>query len=106
MSQSHHWLLLRSQSMTAAPWPFREVTFGADIQNMELQPETASRCLHALCCLFGYSWISRVNEERENLCGGNQLVQQLQPFRRDLNGQLGYAGDIAARTVKAGDEAS
>src|SRR5215212_2118582 len=42
MSQSYHWPFLRGQSMTAAPWPFREVTFGADIQNMELQPETPS----------------------------------------------------------------
>ena len=32
-------------------------------------------------------------------------MQQFQPLRRDLNGQLGYARDIAARSVKAGDEA-
>ena len=31
-------------------------------------------------------------------------MQQFQPLRRDLNGQLGYACDIAARPVKAGDK--
>ena len=31
-------------------------------------------------------------------------MQQLQPLRRDLNGQLGYARDVAARPVEAGDE--
>src|SRR5215210_1214210 len=103
MSQSYHWPFLRGQSMTAAPWPFREVTFGADIQNMELQPETPSRCLHALCCLFGYSWISRINQKRDERCTRNQLAQQLQPLRRDLNRELDYARDIAARAVKAGD---
>ena len=32
-------------------------------------------------------------------------MQHFQPFWRDLNSQLGYARDIAARPVKAGDEA-
>src|SRR3954454_8923758 len=48
-----------------------EVTFGADLQNMELQPETVSSRLHPMCRFFGYSWVSRVNEERENPRGGN-----------------------------------
>ena len=36
---------------------------------------------------------------------GKQLVQKLQPLRHCLHVRLGHAGDVAARPVKAGDEA-
>ena len=32
-------------------------------------------------------------------------MQQFQPFRRCLHSQLGHARDVAARPIKAGDEA-
>jgi hypothetical protein len=37
--------------------------------------------------------------------GWKERVQQLQPFRQHVFPQLGRARDIAARLVKAGDEA-
>src|SRR5947207_8281690 len=61
-----------------------ELNFAADIQKVELQPETPSRRLHPVS-RFLRDWIGRINEKRDDLCRGNQLVQNLQPFRRDLN---------------------
>ena len=54
---------------------------------------------------LGKSGIGRVDEQRHDARRGNQLVQQFQPLRRYLHVQLGHARDVAARPVKAGDEA-
>jgi hypothetical protein len=42
---------------------------------------------------------------RRDTSSGDQLMQQFQPLRRYLHVGLGDARDVAARTVKAGDEA-
>ena len=59
-----------------------KVSFGAGIQDMELQSEGSSRCLQPLRVGLGESGIGRVDEQGYNARRGNQLVQQLQPFRR------------------------
>ena len=84
---------------------FIEVTFGAGIQDMELQPEGTSRCLHLLRVGLGNSGIGWIDEQGYDARRGDQLVQQLQPLRRYLHVRIGHARDIAARPVKAGDEA-
>src|SRR5262245_12232872 len=77
----------------------------AHIKNVKLKPESLGRGLHTLSRLFG-DWIGRVNEKRDDLCRGNKFVQHFQPFRRDLNSQLGYARYIAARVAVAAFAAS
>ena len=72
---------------------------------MELQSNARSRCLHLLRGCLGNSGIGWIDEDGDDARGGDQLVQQLQPFRRYLPVRLGHACDVAARTVKAGDEA-
>src|SRR5829696_6935126 len=47
-----------------------ELKFAADIQNVELQPETPSRRLHPLCRFLRY-WIGRINEKRDDLRFGS-----------------------------------
>ncbi len=49
--------------------------------------------------------IGRVDEQRNDGGRGDQLVQQLQPLRRQLRVQQAHAGEIAARPVQAGDKA-
>ena len=71
---------------------------------MELQPEGA-RPPHLTHCSSRVSGIGRVDEQRHDARRGKQLVQQFQPLRRYLHVQLGHARDVAARPVKAGDEA-
>src|SRR4029453_14136723 len=82
-----------------------EVAFSAGIQDMELQSKARSRCLHRLRGCLGNSGIGWIDEEGYDARRWDQLVQQLQPFWRHLPVRLGHARDIAARTVKAGDEA-
>src|SRR5215472_11081915 len=70
---------------------------------MELEPETTGRCLQLL--RFGFDKrIDWVDEQSHDTYGGDQLVQQLQPFWRYLYVRLGHPRDIAARPIKAGDE--
>src|SRR5665811_1245996 len=61
-----------------------ELTFGAGIQYMELQPEGTSCCLHLLRVGLGKSGIGRIDEQGHDARRGEQLVQQLQPLRRYL----------------------
>ena len=82
-----------------------EVTFGAGIQDMELQPEGTGCRLHLLGVDLGKSGFGWVDEERHDARRREQLVQKLQPLRHCLHVRLGHAGDVAARPVKAGDEA-
>src|ERR1019366_1831527 len=82
-----------------------KVTFSAGIQHMEFQPEGIGRCLHFLCGRLGKRGISRVDEQGHDARRGDQLMQQLQPLRCYFRVRLGYARDVAARTVKACNEA-
>ena len=65
-----------------------EVTFGAGIQDMQLQPEGTSRRLHLLSVGLGKSGFGWVDEERHDARRGNQLVQQLQQLWRYLHVRL------------------
>src|ERR1017187_2596364 len=82
-----------------------EVTIGADIEDLKLQPEGVSRCLELIRLGLGKNGIGRIDQQGHDTSSGDQLMQQCQPFRRYLLVGLGYARDVAARTVKAGDEA-
>src|SRR5262249_12263648 len=83
---------------------FIEVTFCAGTQHTELQPEGMSRCLQLLRVGFGKTGVGWIDEQGHDARRGDQLVQQLQLFWRDLYVRLGHARDIAARSIKAGDE--
>jgi hypothetical protein len=83
-----------------------EVAFSAGIQDMELQPEVQSRCLHFLRGGLSKSGIGRVDQQGHDARRWDQLVQQLQPFWRYPHVRIGHARDVAARPVKAGDEPS
>jgi hypothetical protein len=72
---------------------------------MELQPKSASRYLQLLRVGLGKSGIGWVDQQGHDARSREQLVQQFQPLRRYLHVCLGHTRDVAARTVKAGDEA-
>jgi len=81
-----------------------EVTFGAGIEDMEVQPQGMSRSLRVAYLLLGNSMVRRVDQKSHDSRRGDQLVQQFQPLRRNHRAQLGHARDVAARPVKVGDE--
>ena len=81
-----------------------EVTFSAGVQDAELQPERAGRCLQFSRLGLGNSGIGRVDHECNGGCGRDQFVQQLQPLRPQLRAQVAHARDVATRMVEAGDE--
>ena len=82
-----------------------EVTFGADIEDLEIQPEGVSRCLQLPCDGIRESGIGRVDQQGYDASRGDQLMQQFQPLLRYLHISLGDPRDVAARTVKARNEA-
>ena len=49
--------------------------------------------------------IGRVDEYTNGGRRGDQLVRQFQSLRCYLHMQFGHAGDVAARSAQAGDEA-
>src|ERR1039458_3224377 len=78
-----------------------EVTFGAGIQDMEIQPERVGRRQHLPRLALSKSGIGRVNEQGDDAGRRKQLVQQLQPLRRYLHARLSHARDVAARAVRS-----
>src|SRR5207302_10542826 len=63
-----------------------EVTFGAGIQDMELEPEGVGRRKHIPRYGLGTSRIGWVDEQGHDTRRGKQLVQQFQPLWRYLFG--------------------
>jgi hypothetical protein len=73
------------------------------MQDMELQPEGAGRCLRV--SRYGFSSRSgRVNEQGHDGRRGDQFMQQLQPLRPDLHVHDAHAREVAARAAQAGDK--
>jgi hypothetical protein len=72
---------------------------------MEVQPAGTSRFLGGAQSGPGKRGIGRVDKERNDGRRRDQLVQQFQPFRHYLHGQLSRARDVAAGAAKADDEA-
>src|SRR5262245_521227 len=71
---------------------------------MELQSQCLSRRLRAARDPLGKSRNRRVDQKRHAGNQRQQFMQQLQPFRRQLDVQTGHAGHVAARPVEAGDK--
>src|SRR5262245_30097660 len=71
---------------------------------MHLQAETASRRLHVSRLWFRIG-IDRVAEQGHDAHPGDQLVQQVQTLRSDLDVQHNHAGEISSWSVQAGEEA-
>jgi hypothetical protein len=82
-----------------------DVSFGGGIQNIELKSEIPSGRLRTSYRVLGDSRIGGINEERDEPCLGNNLMQQFHPLRHSLYGQLGYTCGIAARPIKTGNKA-
>jgi hypothetical protein len=61
-----------------------EVTFGAGIQDVELQPKSTSRVLQAAQTDLGSNRINRVKEESHDARRGYQFAQQLKCLRPHL----------------------
>src|SRR5262245_269181 len=57
-----------------------KITLGACIQDMELQPEGASRCLQFLRVGLDKSGIGWIDKQSYDARRGDQLVQQFQPL--------------------------
>ena len=83
----------------------REVVLAASIDRVKLQPERTRRRLNVSGFAYGVRIVG-VHEIADHGGGGHQLVQQLQPFRRNRPDEKADAGNICARPVEAGDETS
>jgi hypothetical protein len=80
-----------------------DIVAAARILDDELQSERLRRCLRVAHLGLG-SWIFLVDQKPDHSRVWNQLVEQLQPFGRECVVQKGRSSDIAARSVKAGNE--
>ena len=81
-----------------------EILFGARLQNMELQPESAGRRLQGSRKVLSNARTGAVDEQSNDGRCGYQFVQQLQPLRPDLYVQIGYSRQVPAGSVQAGDK--
>src|SRR5262249_24769003 len=81
-----------------------EVALGARVQDMKLQPEGARRRLQISRQGLG-TGIGWIDEDRNDGCSRDQLVQHFQPLRSYFYGQRGDAREVTARSIEAGDEA-
>src|SRR6516225_2709640 len=70
---------------------------------MQLQSEVAGRCSQALQCGLDIG-IGRVDENGNDVRGGDQLVQQLQSLRSELHIRSNHAREITSRSAEGGDE--
>jgi hypothetical protein len=82
-----------------------KLAFGGSLQHRKFHPEAAGRREYFSHLRIAKSGIGRIDKQRDDTCCRKQFAQQFQPFRRYLDIQLGDAGYVAARPVKAGDEA-
>src|SRR5262245_3663041 len=80
-----------------------EVAFGACVQYMKLQAEGASSRLHNSRLSFGIG-IARIAEQGHDARCRDQLAQQFQPLRSDVDVQQSDAREVSSRSVQAGDK--
>src|SRR5439155_25144432 len=80
-----------------------DLAVAARVLDVEMQPKYAC-CRLRVARLGLRTWICRVDEEADRSGYRHQLVQQLQPFRREFVAKEAHACDIATRPVEAGNE--
>ena len=81
-----------------------EVALATRAEAMEINPERMCRRNPAIPFRLGIAGIARIDEERKKARTRDELVQQFQPLRRDLDARVGHARDVAARPVEGSDE--
>src|SRR5262249_21295201 len=77
-----------------------DLTFGAGIQDMDLQPNRVRRLLHVFRLGLG-SGIFRVHEQTDNFGCRHRVVQQSHSLRYLLGGLPSYMGNVVPRSVEA-----
>src|SRR5262249_28211196 len=75
------------------------------LRTLDLQPHGARSRSHVSHRGLGDCGLARIDEQGYARRSRDKLVQKFQPLRRYLHHQVGCAGNVAARPVKAGDEA-
>ena len=70
-----------------------------------MHPEPVSGCLRIFSLGLGNNWARLVDEQGDSGGGGDQLMQQLQPLRHEFCIPDSHAGEIAARSIQAGNKA-
>jgi ABC transporter substrate binding protein len=80
-----------------------KVAFCLGLEYMQLPPKRIRRDLYVLGIRLGI-WVFGVNKEAERGVLRNALVEQSQPFCEQKIGKIAKAGNVAPRTVEAGDE--
>ena len=73
------------------------------MQDDELLPDASSRCLQVRH-IPGRGDTGRIRDDSNNGSLRNELADQLEPLRPQLNAQVGRASDVGARSVEASDE--
>src|SRR5471032_1912596 len=77
--------------------------FGTSSEDLKLHPESEGSRL----CVAHFEiskGVGRVDENRNDGRGWDQLVCELDSFRQNLNTHLGYAGDVAAWSGEIGNQ--
>src|SRR5262249_8248755 len=72
-----------------------DLAFAACMEDMELQPEGARRCLQGSRKRLSNTGIGRVDEQGHARRAGHYLMQQLEPLRPYLYIQASYARQVA-----------
>jgi hypothetical protein len=83
-----------------------ELALVARTENMELKPKPLRGKLRPSRCGFGLHGIGGIDEQGNDSDGRHHFVKQIQQLRCQLHVQRGHAGNIAARSVEAGNEAN
>jgi hypothetical protein len=80
-----------------------QFAFGAGAENGELQSHRLSRRPYVTSLGFRENRRGRIDKQSYGARCGEQFMQQFEPLRRGFFRRLGYAGDVAARPIEAGD---
>jgi hypothetical protein len=79
-----------------------EVAVGVRMHDLDFQSKSAGPHLHVSYEGLGIG-TPPIEEHSDQGRRGNQLMQQLEPFRPKLHTQCGYAREIAAWPIEAGN---
>src|SRR4030081_1997685 len=80
-----------------------ELCAGAYVVDTQLQSEGCCRRPDLMRLKIGI-WIIGVDEESNRRCVRNKISHQFEPFCAECDRQKADTGDIAARSINAGDE--
>src|SRR5262245_54177437 len=80
-----------------------EIAISTGVENLELEPQRASRCLEFAGLDLG-DGMHPIDECADGCRRRDQSLQQFQPLRLQLNAHRGHTGEIGTRSIQASDK--